>query len=143
MFKVEKEWKEFNISLSKFSDELKTLFPEHETNPVFKGTQANTVLELWFDKEIEGYIQDAEGNITIESGSNAESIETLWDSIIESHVIATSYASSISLEEAEQRARTDIISKTFDQLSIEQKSLLAGVDLTEEDRLQLLTDFPG
>lgn len=142
MYCVTKEWKEFNISLNKLSDELKSLFPEHETNPVFTGIQAMSKLELWFDKEIEGYGKDEDGNITAESGSDAETIENLWNAIDESHEIATSYVSRQSLVDAEQRAKEDIPSKTFDNLTTQQKKMLAGVSLSYDDRVQLLTDFP-
>lgn len=143
MYAVKKEWKSFNISLDKLEEQLKADFPEHETNPVFKGSQAYSVLELYFDKPIEGYGKDSEGNVTTESGSDAETIEALWLLIDESHIIATSYVSLTELSGAEKRAREDAATKAWDSLSTEQKKLISGADVTLEDRKQMLLDHPS
>ena len=142
MYKVEKNWKAFSISLDKLSNELKVLFPEHETNPVFNGTQAYSVLELWFDKQIEGYGKDEDGNITTVEGSDAETIENLWTSIDEDHIIATDYVNAQDLSDAENRAREDAPTKTWDNLTTEQKKIISGAEISLTDRKQMLTDFP-
>jgi hypothetical protein len=46
------------------------------------------------------------------------------------------------LDAAVQRAREDIPSKSFDNLTTEQKKIIANVPLEHADLLQLLTDFP-
>lgn len=154
MYSVKKSWKSFNISLDELSNQLKTDFPESEVNPVFKGIQAvgdgeqNAIvipgyLELWFDKPIEGYSKNEDGELVAEEGSDAETIEDLWNAIDENHIIATSYVSNQDLLDAEVRAREDAASKDWDNLSTEQKKIISGASLTLADRKQILTDHPA
>ncbi len=140
MYEVKKSWKTFNISLSELADQLKLDFPEHETNTVFDSLDARPDGIVGEEVLYTGFIT-MRFNQELTEGE-LETLETLWDSIDEAHIIATSYVSATSLQEAEIRAREDAPTKTWDNLTIEQKKIISGAEITLTDRKQMLTDFP-
>ena len=79
MYKLELQWKEFNIDLKAFDEQLKASYPS------YLGPQAQVVLELYFSEEPSQEAKDA--------------ISALWDSIdSDQHALAQSYVSKDSIE---------------------------------------------
>lgn len=60
----------------------------------------------------------------------------------DSHPLMVARQHVADLDQAVERARADILTKSFDQLSVEQKKIIMNMDLSDEDREQILIDFP-
>lgn len=117
------EWKQFNVSL----DIVKAAI-EAMAIPGFCGTSSDLNLRLHFTEEV--------------SQANIDAINAYWAGITNQSAEATAYFPSSSLLFAIKLAKEDSTTKTWDQLSAQQKKLLSGVDLLLADKVALITAFP-
>lgn len=79
MYKLELQWKEFNIDLPALDSQLRASYPS------YVGNQAYSVLELWFNEE--------------PSQEDKDAIQALWDGIEDDqHALAQSYTSQADIE---------------------------------------------
>ena len=123
MYKIELQWKEFNINLPAFEAQMKATY---KNNHGYTGNQTVAGLELWFTSESSSQIK--------------EEIQTLWESIDEVHELATSYKSAAqikadaeALEAAIAVLKQDAITKSWDQLSAVQRKALMGLPITQAE----------
>mgnify|MGYP001557762578 CR=1 FL=1 len=86
MYKIDLQWKEFNVDLESLDQQLRS---DYST---YVGNQANSLLELWFSEEPNQEEKDA--------------INTLWNAIDIDHAMTQSYksASQIKSEKDSQKA---------------------------------------
>lgn len=81
MYKIELQWKNFNIDLPALDAQLKLDYPS------YVGNQAHSVLELWFSEEPSQEAKDA--------------IDALWAAIdTDQHAMALSYQSMAQVQAA-------------------------------------------
>ncbi|MCK4500425.1 hypothetical protein KAU11_08000 [Candidatus Babeliales bacterium] len=124
MFDVNKEWKEFNISLEKLDEWGRANLGEH-----FVGNSANDCMCSHFTEEPEQTHKDA--------------LDSQWASVSGAdHEWAMAYYPKVDLEESIKLARADAATKAWDALSAQQKKIIAGAELSHADRVQIITDHP-
>jgi hypothetical protein len=121
-FKIEKEWKEFSISLPKIEEWMKA-----NAGASYCGNQAGARLELWFTEEP---IQGAK-----------DAIDAYWDAIDGAHVAATSYISAADLKAAYDAARLDAVTKQWNDMSVAQRKIVSSIALSSAEEAQLVIDF--
>jgi hypothetical protein len=119
---IQLEWKSYNISLAKVEEWMRANCGEH-----YCGNQATTCLELWFTEEPGEAVRTA--------------IATYWDEMTDQSVEAAAYFSQAAATAAEKAAREDMVTKSFDQLSTQQKKILAQVALTNSDYQTLISVY--
>lgn len=121
-FKIEKEWKEFSISLPKIEEWMKA-----NAGPHYCGNQAGARLELWFTTEPSQEVKD--------------DINDYWDAIDEEHVTATSYIPADDLKAAYELAKSDAVTKMWNDMSIVQRKIVSNIALSSAEEAQLVLDF--
>lgn len=104
MKKIELKWKDFNINLSLINNKIKLDYPS------YKGNQAYSLLELWFDE-----VSDEE----------VEAIKSYWDSITEGSEEATSYKSGEQVIQEAQESKQELVESA--------KTKLATLGLSEAE----------
>lgn len=85
MYKIELQWKTFNISLSNLDQQLRSMCHQ------YVGNQAHSLLELWFSEE--------------PSDEDKALINDLWQEIDQDHELAVSYVSSNDIKQQQQVKR--------------------------------------
>jgi hypothetical protein len=103
MYKLELQWKEFNIDLQTLDAELRISYP------LYIGNQAHSVLELWFNEE--------------PNQADKDSIQAIWDAIDSNqHPMAQSYKSAAQVkterevQKASAKAKLVVLGLTEDEL---------------------------
>ena len=147
MQKLELQWREFNVDLEAVDAKLKADHPSS-----YKGNQAANCLELWFDDSInlsapvitqvpvldesdepvldennEPLMQDEAGP------SVAEQIQAYWAALDQASAEVLSYRSQSQIKAAMEALKSDIASKTWNQLSAPQRKLIIGQAVTKAD----------
>lgn len=122
MYKIELQWKEFNINLPIFEAQMKVAYEAIG----YTGNQTNLGLELWFSEEPSAQIK--------------EEIKDMWEAINEESQLAISYKSAAqikadaeALEAAIVILKQDAIAKTWNQLSAVQRKALMGLPITQAE----------
>lgn len=121
-YSIDLTWKNFNLSLPAVEAWMRS-----NAGELYCGNSAHTVLQLWFLEEPSEEIKAA--------------IVAYWDALTDQSEEATSYFSQAQARDAELAAREDAVTKSFDQLSTQQKKLLMGVSLVASDYQALITAF--
>ena len=122
-FDIVKDFKAFNLCL----DDVKTWCETGSTAAHFVGISAGAQLTFHFDEDPgETALSDLDSYY---AGLNTGSDE------------AVNYYSMSEAATALQAAREDAATKNYDQLSTQQKKIIAGATLTAADHRQLITDF--
>jgi len=85
MYQVNLQWKEFNVDLKALDESLRASYPN------YKGNQAHSVLELWFDEE--------------PSQEDKDAIEALWAALDPDDAMVESYKSAAQLKAASDAKR--------------------------------------
>lgn len=102
MFMIKLEWKDFSVDLRALDAQLRADY-EH-----YKGNQAHSYLELWFDEE--------------PSQEDRDAIDALWAAIDENHAMAQSYESyqdvkaAADAKRASAKAKLEALGLTEDEL---------------------------
>lgn len=146
------KWKEHNISLAEVEAHMKSEYPMPEGKDaqsltdadglVFLGMSANqNGVNLHFSKSPEGRSKDEEGNEVIAEGSEYAAIKNYWDGLDENSTAAQNYFSYDAYKVAELAARSDAATKDWNNLSTQQKKLIANSEISNADMLQIVTDF--
>jgi hypothetical protein len=78
MYKIELQWKEFNVNLQKVNEAIPSICNS------YAGNQANSVLELWFSEE--------------PSDQEKADIQAYWDALTDQSAEAQSYKSAADIE---------------------------------------------
>lgn len=113
MFKIEKQWKEFNIDLKTLNAEIKAIEPN------FIASQSHRVLELWFSEE--------------PSQESKNQIDAFYDNLTANSVVATSYRAMSDITAAIKSLREGLIVKTWDQMNALERKLVMNIEITKED----------
>ena len=85
MYQMNLQWKEFNVDLQALDVSLRADYPN------YKGNQAHSVLELWFDEE--------------PSQEDKDAINALWDALDPDDAMVESYQSAAQLKTAADAKR--------------------------------------
>lgn len=102
MFKIELQWKEFNIDLRALDAKMRLDYAS------YTGNQAYSILELWFSEEL--------------SQEDKDAIVAYWDGLTEESDEASSYESAADLEadriakKASAKAKLEALGLTEDEL---------------------------
>lgn len=142
------------FSLERILSKLKTDYPipdsPKEGDFYFSGTMnARTNKEndedyvevsIVMSKKPDGWKAEADGTHT--PGSDAEILQSYFDNLDETSDEATKYLSSEEKSGIIDRAKSDAASKTWDQLTAEQKKIVMNSNLSLADWDQLAIDFP-
>ena len=114
MQKLELQWKEFNVDLEALDAKLKVDHPSS-----YKGNQASSCLELWFDELPDQAAKDA--------------IQAFWDALTAESAEAVSYRSQAQIKAALEALKADIPSKTWNQLSAPQRKVVVGQSVSKAE----------
>jgi len=114
MYKVELQWKEFNVDLDAVRAKLETDYPDN-----YKGNQAYSVLELYFENE--------------PTEEQRAAIQSYWDGLTDQSLEATSYCSQADMKAALDSARSGLVSKTWDQMGELERKLVVGANVTKAE----------
>lgn len=108
MQKLELQWKEFNVDLEAVDAKLRS------EQPSYKGNQAASCLELWFEE--------------LPSREDCEALQAWWDALTAESPEAMSYRSQAQIEAAITSVKAGIPAKTWNQLvTVERKMVLGQV----------------
>ena len=107
MFKIELQWKDFNVSLPMIEEWVRA-----NTTNTYDGASADYKLTLWFNSEI--------------SDNQKQAIIDYWDQIESDDLEATSYVSSEQIREAMNDLRAGLLSKSWDNMSVAERKLVLG-----------------
>lgn len=91
MFKIEVNWKEFNVNLDMLDKDLRALYPS------YVGNQAHNHLELWFKDQPSQADQDA--------------IKAFWDGLLISSPEAVGYQSAAQVQVAADKIKASGLAK--------------------------------
>lgn len=106
MQKLELQWREFNVDLEAVDAKLRA---EH---PSYKGNQASSCLELWFEELPAQEEQDA--------------ILEWWNDLTSSSPEAVSYRSLEQIQQCLSDLKAGIPAKTWNQLTAPERKLVLG-----------------
>lgn len=112
---IKLEWKEFNVNLEAVEKWLR------ENCQNYVGNSADYHLKLWFSEEPE----------------NRQDIVDYWESIQEGSAEAKSYVSKAQIEEAINKLKADLPSKSWAKMSVAERKIAVGQMPTKEE-LELL-----
>lgn len=115
MYTIQKEWKQFNISLVNLEVELKANYPQ------YVGCSANSKLELHFSDE--------------PSQEEKEQIDAFYESLDGSDYISKTELEEQSLvyENAIYDMKIALISKTWAQMSTIERKIAVGIKPTRQE----------
>ena len=114
MHKIELQWKEVSIDLEKVDAKLRADYPAN-----YKGNQAHSVLELWFDQA--------------PSEQEAADIAAYWESLDAESDEAQSYRSMDQILAAKAAVKAGLLAKSWDQMSqVERKSMM-GMEVSKQE----------
>jgi hypothetical protein len=114
MFKMELQWKEVSLDLEKVDTKLKADYPSN-----YKGNQAHSVLELWFENE--------------PSELEKADILAYWEALDEESDEASSYRSQADVKEAQEALKAGLIAKSWDQMSAVERKAMMGMSVTKQE----------
>lgn len=124
MYSIDKDWKEFNISLNKIDEWSRT-----SLGAAFSGISADVNLRFDFTEKPSQEIVSA--------------LDAMWDGIVDdTHEFAVAYFSRSTFEAAMSDAKLDATGKDYDSLSTLQRKILLNVDFSIDEMIQLIVDFP-
>lgn len=144
MFRIDLNWKAHNLCLGLIDEAMKVAYPD-SGDLYYTGQTAtlesltwhfNTIPEGW-----NGYDENGDPK-TPDASSEAEDIVNYWNSLDDQSSVATSYFAKEDYFAAEKRAREDIITKTWDNLSTEQKKFITNVGLSATEMNNIITNHP-
>ena len=144
MFRIDLKWKAHNLCLGLIDEAMRSSYPDTE-DLYFTGQAASSEgLTRFFNKMPigwNGYDENGDPN-TPDASSEAEGIINYWDSLDDQSTPAQDYFTKEHYFAAENRAREDIATKTWDNLSSEQKKLIGNTKLTTTEMNSIITDHP-
>lgn len=122
---IEKQWKEFNISLPKLKEEIESLLNN----------------QIGLIASDENFLICLSEQLTPEE---EQQIHDLWDSIDENHIVATSYKSAEQMrQEEEQRKqqrqqainaiKQSALTKSWDEMSVVERKAAMNMELTDQE----------
>jgi len=117
-------WKEFNLNLDSVKAAIAAL-----SIAGFAGLSAS-------ESELKADFSE------VPSDESKAAIDAYWAGLTDESSEATSYYSRTALQFALIAARADAATKAYDDLSVQQKKLIAGTNLSESDNLALIAAFP-
>lgn len=113
MFKMEMEWKEFNIDLEAIDAKLR------QDEPLYVGNQASNKLELFFSEE--------------PSQESKDAIQAFVDGLDAQSPEAISYRSQQDIQQAIQALKQGIPAKSWNDMSAIERKIVMGVDVTKAE----------
>lgn len=114
MYSIKLNWKEFNVDLNLVESWFRA-----NAGEAYSGNSADSVLTLWFTAEPVQETQDA--------------INSYWDSITAESEEATSYLPQAEITAAIEAAKTALLSKSWDEMSLPERKLVLGQIPTREE----------
>ena len=115
MVRVALQWKAFSLDL-----ETVEKWMHSNAGDYYVGNQATKDgLELYFSQE--------------PGDSVREAIQDYWRGIKKTHAVAKNYVDQDEIKEAIETAKADMVTKTWDQMSVAQRKLAVGQTPTRED----------
>lgn len=106
MYKLELQWKEFKVNLSKIDQTLTELYPS------YAGNQAHSVLELWFKEDL--------------TEDESKEIKQMWDSLTEESEEVKAYK-SLNVIEEERKAKKQSAKDKLKKLGLTEEEIAALV----------------
>jgi hypothetical protein len=94
IFKMELQWKEFNVDLGAIDASLRATYPH------FCGNQAHNLLELWFTE--------------VPSQDDQDAIKAMWDGLHEASSQVVSYKSEEQIKAASDAKRASAKAKLLE-----------------------------
>lgn len=119
---IQLNWKEYNVSMAHVEAWMKA-----NCGASYCGNSAHAFLELWFNEEPGEAVRAA--------------IATYWDEMTAQSEAAAAYFDAATAQATEKAAREDMVTKSYDQLSTQQKKILAQVELTNSDYQTLISVY--
>lgn len=116
MYKLELQWKEYNVDLDAIDAKMRA---EQEN---YTGSQAASCLELWFSEEPSQETKDA--------------ILAYWEGLSESSPEAENYRSKDSVEAAKKAAKEAAVLKLWNDMSIVERKLVSGLQVSKDELIQ-------
>lgn len=113
MFKMEIEWKEFNLDLEAMDVKLR------QDEPLYVGNQASSKLELFFSEE--------------PSQESKDAIQSYLDSLTDESDEAKSYRSQQQLQQAIQNLREGIPAKSWNEMNAIERKLVMGLTVSKAE----------
>lgn len=112
-YKIEVQWKNFNLDLDAVSDTLKGLYPH------YSGCQAYIHLELWFSEE--------------PSQEDKDAINAYWNGLESDSAEALSYRSAAAVKAAIQSLKEGIPAKEWAAMSAIERKLVMNLDVSKAE----------
>lgn len=123
MFNMKLEWKEsYNVDLPSFESWLRINYSSE-----YVGNSAGSSLRLYFSETLEQADQDA--------------IQAEWDSL-EEESEATKIQARLNRDAAVVEAKSGVLAKAWDDMSVAERKIVMSQDLNDSDRDSLLSDYP-
>src|SRR6185369_487645 len=113
MQKIELQWREFNVDLEAVDAKLRA------EQPSYKGNQAASCLELWFEE--------------LPSQEDQDVLVAWWDALTEESDEAVSYRSMAQIQEAIQTIKEGIPAKTWNTMITLERRLQMGLNVSKAD----------
>lgn len=111
------EWREFNISIPEVRAWIGANLPDFE--PSFSANSRGLIVKLYG----EDYPSEAD----------KDSLRNWWESLTETDDAATKYYSMADFKAAVAAARQSAVGKLWDDMTIAEQKVIAGVDPTPEE----------
>lgn len=113
MYKLELQWKEFNLDLEAIDAKLRLDYPN------YTGNQAHSCLELWFSEE--------------PSQEDKDAVMAYWDGLSSESDEATSYRSRQQIKDAKEALKEGLLSKEWSAMSQPERKLVLGMDVSKAE----------
>lgn len=113
IYKMDMQWKEFNVDLEAVNTTLKGLYPH------FAGPQGHSILEFWFNEE--------------PSQEDKDAIQAYWDGLASDSAEALSYRSKDAVKAAIQSLREGIVSKEWAAMSAVERKMFMNLDVSKAE----------
>jgi len=113
MYSIQLPWKLFSVNL-----QLVDVWAKAQLS-TYVGNSADYQLTLWFSEE--------------PSSETASAVESYWDSLSAESSEAQSYVTVAQIAEATSLLKTNLLSKTWDEMSQTEKKLVMNLPVTRQD----------
>lgn len=144
MFSIILKWKAHNLCLGLIDEAMRTAYPDSEDLYFVGQTSTPNELKWKFSQRPIGWNgYDENGDpIAPDASSEAEGIIDYWNSLDDQSTPAQNYFTEPEWLGARERANIDAATKTWDNLSTEQKKLVVSTALTASEMSAIITDHP-
>lgn len=113
MYKLELQWKEYNLDLEAIDAKMRLDYPD------YTGNQAHSSLELWFSTEPSQEAKDA--------------IMAYWDGLSNESDEAESYRSRQQIEDAKAALKQGLLAKDWNSMSQVERKAAIGMDVSKAE----------